>query len=90
MTSELNAARENSDQSTAIRIDYVMKLAKDIGAADPYGTIPEWNRSKDTATPTEATPPQESDNSTPNADVKKSEAGGGSNTPSPSESKDSQ
>ena len=87
------AARESSVESAVSRLALVRQLAKQLSPVEPYGTIPEWNRTQDTATPTEAAPPQESDRATPNADVKKldeAEAGGNSNTPSPSADKDSQ
>jgi hypothetical protein len=62
------AARENSDESAVSRIALVRQLAKQFSRAEPYGTIPEWNRSKDAAAPTEAAPPQASNSATPNAE----------------------
>lgn len=89
----LEAAREQAHDEAKGRIEYAMALIQKGPTYEPYGTIPGWNRSKDSAAPTDAAPPQESGSATPNGDVKQSdeaETGGDSNTPSPSTDKDSQ
>jgi hypothetical protein len=67
---DLEAARTGADTNAAKRIDHAIKCIKNrsFQLVAPYGTTTELYELKDTATPTEATSPQESDDSTPNAE----------------------